>query len=153
MFRLAAPHAAKVQLAGALSATPIDMVKGDGGVWTVTTPPVVPGFHYYWFMVDGQQMNDPSSDAFFGYGRPTSGIEVPTPGEDFYQPKDVPHGQVRMAWYHSKTTGQWRRAMVYTPPGYDAAARTRYPVLYLQHGAGRGRDRLDRTGSCEFHPR
>jgi enterochelin esterase family protein len=25
---------------------------------------------------------------------------------------------------------------VYTPPGYDADAKTRYPVLYLQHGAG-----------------
>ena len=136
MFRLAAPNAAKVQLAGALSAAPIDLAKGSDGAWTVTTPPVVPGFHYYWFMVDGQQMNDPSSDAFFGYGRPTSGVEVPTPGEDFYQPKDVPHGQVRMAWYLSKTTGLWRRAMVYTPPEYDKDARTRFPVLYLQHGAG-----------------
>jgi predicted alpha/beta superfamily hydrolase len=39
-------------------------------------------------------------------------------------------------WYHSKTTGEWRRAIVSTPPDYDKASGTRYPVLYLQHGAG-----------------
>ena len=150
MLRLAAPNAAKVQLAGALTAAPLDMAKGADGAWTVTTPPVVPGFHYYWFMVDGQQMNDPSTDAFFGYGRPTSGIEVPTPGEDFYQAKDVAHGQVRMSWYLSKTTGQWRRAMVYTPPEYDKDARTRYPVLYLQHGAGEDETGWTKQGHANF---
>ncbi|MEO6080757.1 MAG: alpha/beta hydrolase-fold protein, partial [Steroidobacteraceae bacterium] len=29
-----------------------------------------------------------------------------------------------------------RRAYVYTPPGYDKDATKRFPVLYLQHGAG-----------------
>src|SRR6201999_4264127 len=60
---------------------------------------------------------------------------VPEKGVDFYDAKDVPHGDVRVHWYRSKTTGLWRRAHVYTPPGYDGAS-TRYPVLYLQHGAG-----------------
>ena len=49
-----------------------------------------------------------------------------------------------MQWYLSKTTGEWRRAMVYTPPDYDASVQTRYPVLYLQHGAGE-----DETGWTE----
>jgi len=106
--------------------------------------------HYYWFLVDGLQMNDPSSDTFFGYGRPTSGVEIPKAGEDFYFPKDLPHGQVRMQWYHSKTTGEWRRAMVYTPPGYDLAARTRYPVLYLQHGAGEDETGWTKQGFANF---
>jgi enterochelin esterase-like enzyme len=149
-FRLVAPTATKVQLAGAIVAAPIDMTKAADGAWTVTTPPAVPGFHYYWFLVDGVQMNDPSSDTFFGYGRPTTGIEIPTPGEDFYNPKDVPHGQVRMTWYFSKTTGQWRRAMVYTPPEYDTAARTRYPVLYLQHGAGEDETGWTKQGHANF---
>jgi enterochelin esterase-like enzyme len=48
----------------------------------------------------------------------------------------VPHGEVRERWYHSGTTGDWRQAYVYTPPGYDADPARRYPVLYLQHGAG-----------------
>jgi enterochelin esterase-like enzyme len=33
-------------------------------------------------------------------------------------------------------TNAWRRAFIYTPPGYDAGTNTRYPVLYLQHGGG-----------------
>ena len=33
-------------------------------------------------------------------------------------------------------TGAWRRAYVYTPPGYDANTKTKYPVLYLLHGWG-----------------
>src|SRR2546423_707459 len=62
-FQLKAPDAKKVQLqpGGAdngLGKGPIDMVRGDGGVWTVTTPPAVPGFHYYWLLVDGVAVND-----------------------------------------------------------------------------------------------
>ena len=55
---------------------------------------------------------------------------------DYYLPKDVPHGDVRERWYHSNTTEAWRRVYVYAPPGYDTNRETRYPVLYLQHGAG-----------------
>jgi hypothetical protein len=135
-FRLAAPDAAKVQLAGAVTSEPLDMTKSPDGVWTVTTSPLVPGFHYYWFLVDGVQLMDSSSDTFFGSLKQTSGIEIPAPGEDFYLPKDVLHGQVRSVWYLCKTTDEWRRAMVYTPPGYDLDTKTRYPVLYLQYGGG-----------------
>ncbi len=38
--------------------------------------------------------------------------------------------------YFSKIGNAWRHAYVYTPPGYDNS-NTRYPVLYLQHGAVR----------------
>ena len=58
---------------------------------------------------------------------------------DFFAPKDVPHGTVREEWYFAKSAGSggaWRSIRVYTPPGYDTATSTRYPVLYLQHGAG-----------------
>jgi enterochelin esterase-like enzyme len=149
-FRLVAPNAAKVQLAGAIVAAPVDLAKAEDGAWTVTIPPAVPGFHYYWFLVDGLQVNDPSSDTFFGYGRPTSGIEIPTAGENFYFPKDVPHGEVRMLWYLSKTTGEWRRALVYTPPEYDATVRAHYPVLYLQHGAGEDETGWTKQGHANF---
>jgi enterochelin esterase-like enzyme len=149
-FRLVAPNAGKVQVAGPMAAAPVDMTKGADGIWTVTIPPPVPGFHYYWFVVDGLQVNDPTSDTFFGYGRPTSGIEIPTPGEDFYFAKDVPHGQVRMVAYLSKTTGEWRRAMVYTPPDYDTKLKGRYPVLYLQHGAGEDETGWTKQGHANF---
>jgi enterochelin esterase-like enzyme len=138
-FQLRAPEAKKVQVVGNFGlgkGGPWEMERGEGGVWTVTTPPVVPGFHYYTFSVDGLRINDPASDTFFGTGRPTSGIEIPETGVDFYNAKDVPHGEVRSRWYKSKVTGQMRHIVVYTPPGYDTERDRRYPVLYLQHGAG-----------------
>jgi enterochelin esterase-like enzyme len=126
------------------------MERGEGGVWTVTTLPVIPGFHYYTLSVDGVQVNDPASDAFFGTGRPTSAIEIPEKGVDFYLPKDVPHGEVRSRWYPSKVTGQTRHVMVYTPSGYDTDRDQRYPVLYLQHGGGEDETGWTRQGRVNF---
>src|SRR5262245_52484774 len=140
-FRLKAPDAKRVSLqpGGAdngLGKGPMEMTRSTDGTWTITTPPAVPGFHYYWFVVDGVAMNDPGSETFFGWGKQTSGVDVPEKGVDFYDVKDVPHGEVRGFWHHSKVTGKPRRAMVYTPPDYDANPSVKYPVLYLQHGAG-----------------
>jgi enterochelin esterase family protein len=132
-FRLKAPDAKKVQVS--VGAT-YDMIKGADGVWSVTTKPLDAGFHYYWIIVDGVTADDPASETFFGVGRMSSGIEVPSPGEDFYDLKNVPHGEVRERVYFSKTASATRHCFVYTPPGYDQKTRTRYPVLYLQHGMG-----------------
>jgi enterochelin esterase-like enzyme len=150
-FQVNAPSAKSVNLAGGggLGKGPFEMTR-QGDVWSVTTPPVTPGFHYYWLIIDGVTVNDPSSETFFGYNKPTSGIEVPAPGVDFYLPKDVPHGEVRSRWYESKTTGQPRRAFIYTPPGYDANTQTRYPVLYLQHGAGEDERGWSTQGNMSF---
>src|SRR5262245_745947 len=152
-FRLKAPNAKQVRLEGGagLVKEPIDLARGEDGVWTVTTPPAVPGFHYYWFVVDGLRVNDPSSYAWFGYGQETSGIEIPQAGVDFYAAKqDVPHGEVRARWYFSKLTGRWRRTHVYTPPSYDRNSRTRFPVLYLQHGAGENERGWIEQGRANF---
>ncbi|HYH66698.1 MAG TPA: hypothetical protein VD866_18535 [Urbifossiella sp.] len=51
-FRLKAPDARKVQVQpggsdNGLGKGPFDMERDATGVWTVTTPPAVPGFHYY----------------------------------------------------------------------------------------------------------
>jgi enterochelin esterase-like enzyme len=152
-LRLKAPDAKKVQVVGNFGlgkGGPWQMERGEGGVWTVTTPPVIPGFHYYTLSVDGVQVNDPASDTFFGTGKPTSGIEIPEKGVDFYHPKDVPHGEVRSRWYKSRVTGQTRHIMVYTPPGYDTDPKTRYPVLYLQHGGGEDETGWTRQGHVNF---
>jgi enterochelin esterase-like enzyme len=137
-FRVSAPNAQKVQLkpgGDGLGKGPYEMTRDEKGFWTVTTPPAVPGFHYYFVLVDGFQSNDPGSQTYFGWNTETSGVEVPDK-VDFYEPKNVPHGEVRTRWYLSKTTEQWRRVQVYTPPDYDTNGRARYPVLYLQHGSG-----------------
>jgi enterochelin esterase-like enzyme len=151
-FQFRAPDAKKVHLQGGdgLGKGPFPMERGENGVWTVTTPPAVPGFHYYWLLVDGIAVNDPASETYFGYGRQTSGVEVPEKGVDFYEIKDVPHGDVRAFWYHSKVTEAWRRAYVYTPPDYDMNASARYPVLYLQHGAGEDERGWNNQGRMSF---
>ena len=154
-FQLTAADAKKVQLQpggsdNGLGKQPYDMERGEGPRWTITTPPAVPGFHYYWFVVDGAIVNDPGSETFFGWGRQCSGIEIPEKDVDFYDIKDVPHGEVRTLWYHSQVTGAPRRAMVYTPPRYDAQSGTRYPVLYLQHGAGEDERGWTNQGRANF---
>ncbi len=133
-FRLRAPDARSVQVS--IGGGTYAMTRAEDGLWYVTTPPLVPGFHYYSFNVDGASVADPSSHTYYGVSRDSSGIEVPEKGVDFYAPKNVPHGEVRLRWYLSKVTGEWRRAFVYTPPDYDANLKARYPVLYLQHGSG-----------------
>jgi para-nitrobenzyl esterase len=112
------------------------MAHGTEGMWSVVTPPLVEGFHYYALDVNGIRMNDPNTHTYFGTGKDTSGVEIPEDGVDYYLARDVPHGDVRIRSYHSKITGQWRRCFVYTPPDYDANLTARYPVLYLQHGSG-----------------
>jgi enterochelin esterase-like enzyme len=151
-FTLNAPAANTVLVAGGdgLGKGPFAMVKGSRSLWSVTTPPAAPGFHYYWFIVDGVQVNDPSSETYFGYNHETSGVEVPDAAGKFYALSDVPHGEVRSKWYFSKTTGDWRRALVYTPPGYDSDPKQRYPVLLLQHGAGENETGWTRQGRANF---
>lgn len=52
IFRVEAPNAQKVQV-DLLKV--YDMVKDDDGVWTVTTDPLPPGFHYYFFLGIGSE--------------------------------------------------------------------------------------------------
>ena len=149
-FRIRADDAKSVRIT---TLGPYDLVKGDDGFWTVTTKPLEPGFYYYAVVVDGFATMDPGSQAFFGYNRYGSAVEVPGPESDFFAPKDVPHGTVRQHWYFSKSTGSsgaWRRVFVYTPPGYDESPSRRYPVLYLQHGAGENETSWTNQGHANF---
>jgi enterochelin esterase-like enzyme len=148
-FRVKAPGATKVQVN--FWGTPkLDMVKQPDGFWTLTTAPLVPGFHYYTVLMDGAEFSDPASHTFFGGGKDASGIEIPEHGSIYYLPQDVPHGAVREIWYASSITGGWRHALVYTPPGYDTQSTVRYPVLYLQHGGGEDETGWIRQGHANF---
>jgi enterochelin esterase-like enzyme len=147
--RVKAPNATAVKL-NFWSGPKLDMAKQPDGNWIVTTPPLVPGFHYYTVQVDGADVSDPNTQAYFGGGRPASGVEVPEAGSTYYSPQDVPHGQVREVWYFSKVTGSWRHALVYTPPKYDEQPSARFPVLYLQHGAGENETGWTRQGHANF---
>lgn len=65
---------------------------------------------------------------------PATGL-AQTPEPPYLQVRAVPHGKVQTVAYKSTALGTDRKMIVYTPPGYDTAT-TRYPVLYLLHGAG-----------------
>ncbi len=132
IFRIKAPEAQKMQID---LGKKYDMVKDTGGFWMVTTEPISRGFHYYSLLIDGVAVVDPGSETFYGMGRMASGIEIPYKGGDYYALKDVPHGDIRIKRYLSKTTNTWREMYIYTPPGYDNSTE-KYPVLYLLHGGG-----------------
>ena len=147
-FRLRAPGAQRVQLD--IGGHKYDFTRNDRGLWSVVTPPLVVGFHYYAIIVDGVSVADPASESYFGVSKMMSGIEVPSPGEDFYDARNVPHGEVREHWYYSKTNSAWRRCFVYTPPDYNSNPTVRYPVVYLQHGAGEDERGWSTQGRVNF---
>jgi enterochelin esterase family protein len=154
-FRIDAPQARRVQVmvGGGGGETPrMDLARQSDGSWTLTTPPIVEGFHYYPVYIDGFEANDPGSRTFFGESRDMSGIEIPSPlaSDSFYRIRDVAHGEVREHRYFSSVTGEWRRIIVYTPPGYDQEQHRRYPVLYLQHGAGEDETGWTRQGRAQL---
>jgi enterochelin esterase-like enzyme len=133
IFRIEAPDAQKVQV-DLLQV--YDMVKNDEGIWTGNTNPLPPGFHYYYLMIDGYRFADPASETFFGVGRRMSGIEIPAPDQEFFTPRNNPHGQIRECYFYSEVRKKYERIFVYTPAEYDAHPDKKYPVLYLQHGMG-----------------
>lgn len=146
IFRVRAPEAQSVVVSMGNTA----LVKGDDGYWTGVTAPLDPGFHYYNLRINGVEVNDPSSETFFGSGRMMSGIEVPEEGVDFYHAKRVPHGQIVSFWYFAESTGEIRQANVYIPPDYMQNNDKRYPVLYLQHGMGEDRRAWANQGRTNF---
>lgn len=132
-FRIVAPEATSV---GVTFRDSSPFTKGEDGAWYGYTRPLDEGFHYYMLKIDGAEVPDPNSMMFFGAQRWGSAVEIPAHDQDFYALKNVPQGQLREVFFHSKSTDSMRRAFVYTPPGYDQKPDQRYPVLYLQHGWG-----------------
>lgn len=133
-FRVYFPDAKSVILDGGDGMKNVKSLasKDKDGFWNISTSPMEPGFHYYWFEVDGQRRNDPNTQLYFGYGQPTSGVEVPS-GEDFFFEKNVKHGKIMDDSLKSKITKGKRNFKVYLPPGYGSK---KLPVLYLYHGTG-----------------
>jgi enterochelin esterase-like enzyme len=142
-FRIVAPDAKSV---GCTFRESSEFSKGEDGAWYGYTRPLDEGFHYYSIKIDGAEVPDPNSHYFYGSSRWGSAVEVPAKDSDFYALKNVPHGQLREIHYWSKSTDTNRHAFIYTPPGYDKNTRKRYPVLYLQHGAGEDETGWGRQG-------
>jgi enterochelin esterase family protein len=135
-FRLRAPQALLVAVTGDFAQGSQTMVRGDGGVWSVTVGPLKPAIYSYNFRVHGVSVLDPSNPMIKqGESGSASMFEVPGDQPAPYDMQEVPHGTVHVNWYRSKTLDVPRRIDVYTPPGYETSKVT-YPVLYLLHGSG-----------------
>lgn len=136
-FAMPAPNATNVMVRGQWPEGQAAMAKGEDGVWRVTVGPVPAGVWEYRFEVDGLSMIDPLNHWIKPMHSPrTSILHVPGNPPLPHDFQDVPHGVVHQHTYRSASLGRLRDMAVYTPPGYDAGAAARYPVLYLQHGNG-----------------
>ena len=133
-FRLDAPGAHAVALRFESDA-PVAMVRDARGTWSVTTAPLAPDIYNYLFRVDGIPALDPANPRLkFNLIASASEVHVPGPASLPWEINAVPHGVVHRHYYHSAVVGDDRDFLVYTPPGYDPAAKDPYPVLYLLHG-------------------
>jgi len=163
-FRLIAPKARTVQITGDIvppvmsdmggmkmeMPTSVDMVEKDG-VWEYTTAPLEPELYSYVFKVDGVATLDPSNIYMYRDVATWSNILIVSKEKgdkgDLYSVNKVPHGNVAKVWYESPKLELSRRLTVYTPAGYDNPGnKTKYPVLYLLHGAGGDEDAWPNLG-------
>ena len=137
-FNFRADYATQVKLQGSwmTNYAGIDMKRGEGNVWSVTVPTPAPEIYTYSFIVDGVSVNDPQNVMVQRDGnRYLSMLLVDGEFTENYKATDK-RGTVSNPWYDSKILGINRRLTVYTPYGYEANTKTKYPVLYLLHGAG-----------------
>jgi enterochelin esterase-like enzyme len=134
-FRIYAPKADEVSVNGDFGQGG-KMTKDDKGVWSLTVGPLAADYYGYTFLVDGVRTVDPKNAMIKpGVSSLDSMFLVPGEEADFEATKEVPHGEVRAAWYRSGTLNMLRRMHVYTPPGYEGSD-AKYPVFYLLHGGG-----------------
>ena len=139
-FRLKADYATVVKLSGSWMPNPwggtIDMTRGENNVWSVTIPLPEPEIYTYNFVADGVSVNDPQNVMVQRDGsRYLNMLLVDGERTENYKPAEK-RGTVSHPWYDSKILGINRRLTVYTPYGYEANPKAKYPVLYLLHGAG-----------------
>jgi len=149
-FRLRAPNAKEVVLrCEGTKGGP--MQKGEGGVWSITTEPMQPDIYAYSFTVDGVKVIDPANPLLkYNLLNTDSQVHVPGPATLAWEISDVPHGVVHRHLYRSAIRGDDCPFLVYTPPGYDPAARQTYPVLYLLHGYSDAEDAWTSVGRANI---
>lgn len=133
-FRFRMPNAKEVILVreGAQSSP---MKRDEDGTWILTTDPLEPDLYGYSFVADGVSLIDPSNPRMKPNLLNTQSlVHVPGVPSLPWEITNVPHGVLHRHFYRSAVAGDDRDFYVYTPPAYEPAARTSYPVLYLLHG-------------------
>ncbi|AFL87343.1 enterochelin esterase-like enzyme [Terriglobus roseus DSM 18391] len=140
-FRYEAAGAKAVTVTVEGNAKPTPLSQNAGGVWEVSTPAMQPEFYGYTFAVDGKRALDPHNATVRpNLLSPTTVAHVPAQAPKPWDRTDIPHGEVSHVLYRSKLVkvddgdNGDRDMWIYTPPGYDARRKEKYPVLYLNHG-------------------
>jgi enterochelin esterase-like enzyme len=152
-FRVAAPGAHEVLLSGEFLDGTRALQKDESGLWSLTVGPLEPEIYHYNFTIDGVRTIDPGNPDVKTGSTPStlsSVLEVRGPSPAFYDPQPVPHGEIRTHWYESKSLNSVRRLTVYVPPAYERDRDTRYPVLYLFHGANADENAWYRLGRANI---
>lgn len=150
-FSVYAPMAQEVKLGGSdIPGLQVNnkMNKQENGVWTITVGPLEAGAYRYNFVIDKVTLLDPRNNSI-SESNANSWSMVYVPGNDFMDLKDVQHGAISEINYSSKSLQRFRRMHIYTPPGYEAGS-SKYPVLYLLHGAFDCDDSWSTVGRAGF---
>jgi enterochelin esterase-like enzyme len=150
-FRYFSRKAQKVWLTGEFLPAPVAMKSDTAGIWSVTVPPVKPDIYPYSLWVDSVQIADPNNTYIFANERfKRSIVDVPGDQPLVHSLQNVPHGKISYQYYKSTTLGTTRTVLVYTPPGYDATQKTKYPVLYLIHGGSDTEETWTKVGRANL---
>ena len=148
-FRVRAPNATSVKVAGIHGVEETGLSKGKKGDWSVTIGPLPAERYSYVFKVDGAGWVDPHNRDVKGWLSCASQFEIAGDPPLLHEQTDVPHGTVSHHIYKSKSADRQRGVYVYTPPGYEDSTAS-YPVLYLLHGYGDDESAWIRVGRAHF---
>ena len=150
-FRYYSRTAQRVYVSGEFLKAPVKMSRDTSGVWSVTVPPVTPEIYPYSFWVDSVQIADPNNTYIFANERfKRSLVDVPGDQPLIHALQNVPHGKISYCYYKSSTLGITRTLLVYTPPGFNANEKTKYPVLYLVHGGSDTEETWTKVGRANL---
>jgi|HubBroStandDraft_6_1064221.scaffolds.fasta_scaffold01154_4 enterochelin esterase-like enzyme len=134
-FRFLDPGAQDVRLNFEGAPQPTPMTRDDAGVWSITLGPLDPDIYGYIFIADGVNLIDPNNPTIKpNLLNPQNTVHVSGPAPQLWEVAEVPHGVVHHHFFKSAVVGDQRDFYVYTPPGFDPKAKTKYPVFYLLHG-------------------
>lgn len=150
-FRYHAPHAQKVYLDAEFLSARQPMQKDTTGVWSVTVAPVQPDIYPYFFWIDSVQVADPNNTCLFANERfKRSLVEIPGDPPLLHEMQKVAHGKISYRYYKSMTLSSTRTLLVYTPPGFEARGKKKYPVLYLIHGGSDTEETWTKVGRANL---
>jgi len=149
LFRIIAKEAKKVSVLIQPERIEIELADRGDGVWEALFPFQFAGPKATEWRVDGTYVLHPYAPIYYSYSHPVNYVDIPDVEMDYVLIKDVPHGTVSHEYFWSKATENFESCVVYTPPGYETGTE-KYPILYLQHGAGEGETSWIWNGKANF---